>query len=334
MNWKRIYAILFGGVRKNLHLPYFLHGFGMLLTPRWLTQFRRKSILRSFHQLTVEEQAAVQQRVNYYCRLDSTCLLPAGAPSLGDQHFFHRHEPSVYFFDTYEWNRFFPSHLHWLHDAGDVNYLESAPTIVKSRPITPNNENAYSVLINQDKVRHFMFFRDPIPLKEKKNQVIFRGAVKRKKIREEFVRLYHDNPLFDIYDSSGYSSQDPTEIRKQTPIYDHLQFKFIMCLEGNDVASNLKWVMNSNSLAVSPRPTCETWFMEGLLIPNYHYIEILPDFSDLELRIAYYIDHPEEAQAIVDHAHEFCSQFFNKQRERLVSLMVMEKYFRQTGQEL
>ena len=62
-----------------------------------------------------------------------------------------------------------------------------------------------------------------------------------------------------------------------------------MALEGIDVASNLKWVMSSNSIAVMPRPTCETWFMEGTLIPDYHYIEIKPDFSDLEERLNQYI---------------------------------------------
>ena len=39
-------------------------------------------------------------------------------------------------------------------------------------------------------------------------------------------------------------------------IREHLDYKFIMALEGNDVASNLKWVMSSNSIAVMTRPTC------------------------------------------------------------------------------
>ena len=38
-------------------------------------------------------------------------------------------------------------------------------------------------------------------------------------------------------------------------IREHLDYKFIMALEGNDVASNLKWVMSSNSIAVMTRPT-------------------------------------------------------------------------------
>ena len=115
-------------------------------------------------------------------------------------------------------------------------------------------------------------------------------------------------------------------------IREHLDYKFIMALEGNDVASNLKWVMSSNSIAVMTRPTCETWFMEGKLIPDYHYIEIKDDLSDLEEKLTYYINHPVEAEQIVKHAHEYVAQFFDAERERLISLLVMDKYFQMTGQ--
>lgn len=105
-----------------------------------------------------------------------------------------------------------------------------------------------------------------------------------------------------------------------------------MALEGNDVASNLKWVMSSNSIAVMPRPKYETWYMEGKLIPNYHYIEIASDYHDLLDRIMYYEQHPDEAKAIVEHAHEWIMQFRNKRREKLISMMVLNKYFSLTGQ--
>ena len=67
--------------------------------------------------------------------------------------------------------------------------------------------------------------------------------------------------------------------------------------------------------------------MEGCLKPNYHYIEIKPDFSDLEERLTYYIAHPEQAEAIIAHAHAYVDQFRNQRRERLISLLVLKKYF-------
>jgi RNase adaptor protein for sRNA GlmZ degradation len=71
--------------------------------------------------------------------------------------------------------------------------------------------------------------------------------------------------------------------------------------------------------------------MEGKLIPNYHYIEVKPDFSDLEERLQHYIDHPEEAEAIIQHAHEYVNQFRDKEREKLISLLVLKKYFEITN---
>ena len=72
--------------------------------------------------------------------------------------------------------------------------------------------------------------------------------------------------------------------------------------------------------------------MEGRLIPNYHYIEVKPDFSDLLERMDYYSAHLEEAEAIIKHAHEYVDQFRNSRRERLISLLVLKKYFMGVGQ--
>ena len=49
------------------------------------------------------------------------------------------------------------------------------PSIVKSRPIMGNNEN--SVLLNLDKVRHFVFLRDKREFVKKENKAIFRGKI-------------------------------------------------------------------------------------------------------------------------------------------------------------
>ena len=106
-----------------------------------------------------------------------------------------------------------------------------------------------------------------------------------------------------------------------------------MCVEGVDVATNLKWVMSSNSIAVMPRPEIESWFMENKLIPEKHYIEIKEDYSDLESKIKYYIKNPEKCKRIIKNANDYVEQFKNKRREDLISLLVLEKYFHFTGQQ-
>jgi spore maturation protein CgeB len=140
------------------------------------------------------------------------------------------------------------------------------------------------------------------------------------------MNRWYGHPMVDAA-STNRSEQHPEWQREKLTIGDHLDFKFIMSLEGNDVASNLKWIMSSNSIAVTPCLTQETWFMEGTLIPNYHYIEVKPDFSDLEERLTYYIEHPDEAEAIIQHAHDYISQFRDEKREKLISVLVLKKYF-------
>ncbi len=342
---KQLFYTIFRSIHLNLKLPYLIHGILMLLTPKFLYGYRRKHILKLYDKLDSKEKAYIDSRVNYYCKIPNIIVVadineqqPSGhAPykvsTLREHSFFNKIGNTVYFFDTYEYTRYFPQHLKWLHLVGDVFYKLPSPAITKSRIIPAEEEFSNEIIINQDKVRHFCFIKDPFQWEEKKTCVLFRGACHGKPRRELFLRTFINNPLFDIKDTA-HDSSNPPEWRqeKELTLYDHLKYRYIMALEGNDVASNLKWVMSSNSIAVMPKPTCETWFMEGKLIPNYHYIEIRDDYSDLLERITYYETHPEEAKNIIQHAHEWCSQFFNKDREDMISVLVLQKYFKASGQ--
>jgi hypothetical protein len=342
---KRLFYILFRGVHMNLRFPYMVHGLLMLITPKCLYRYKRKLMLKHYETLDDKEKEYIDHRVNYYCKIPDNIVLadineqlpngkaPYQIKELGDHTFRKKTGNTVYFFDTYEYTRYFPQHIKWLQIAGDVFYKLPAPAITKSRLIPAKEEYANEVIINQDKIRHFCFIHDPITWEEKKTCVLFRGACHGKPRRELFLQKFIHHPLFDIKDTAKDSSNPPEwQQKKELSLYDHLEYRYIIALEGNDVASNLKWVMSSNSIAVMPRPTCETWFMEGELIPNYHYIEIREDYTDLIERINYYEAHPEEAKEIVQHAHEWCSQFQDKDREDIISVLVLQKYFKASGQ--
>ena len=115
-------------------------------------------------------------------------------------------------------------------------------------------------------------------------------------------------------------------------ISEQLNYKFILSLEGMDVATNLKWIMSSNSLCFTPKLHFETWFMEGKLKPGFHFVEIKDDFSDLNEKMDYYLKYPQEAQAIINNAHQWVKQFQDLRREWLISLLVAQKYFQKSGQ--
>jgi isochorismate hydrolase len=75
------------------------------------------------------------------------------------------------------------------------------------------------------------------------------------------------------------------------------------------------------------KPTHETWFMENLLIPDIHYVEIPEDLSDLPKKIKYFIDNSGKAKVIIKNFQEYYSKFLNIRNELLVALLVAVKYF-------
>ena len=85
--------------------------------------------------------------------------------------------------------------------------------------------------------------------------------------------------------------------------------------------------MSSNSVCVMPNPKYETWFMEGKLKPDFHYICLKDDFSDAEEKIDFFIKHPDHVKKIIANANDYVDQFKNKRKEKLISLLVLNKYF-------
>ena len=53
-----------------------------------------------------------------------------------------------------------------------------------------------------------------------------------------------------------------------------LQHKFLLSCEGNDVATNLKWVLASNSCVLMHPPRFESWLLESQLKPMVHYVPV------------------------------------------------------------
>lgn len=314
--------------RKNIKFFYYLRGVSFFFYPKFFLRKKAQKLLTKVQNLPNYEYLI--DRVNYYNKLNNV-QLPVNAPRLSEHNLKEKNGGTVYFFDTFEYTRYFNQRLQWFLKGGDVITVSEYPTFVKSRPISGDNAN--SVLLKLNKVRHFFYVNDTIPFEQKLNKVLFRGYAHGKPNRQDFIEKFADHPKCDVRDTAPHSINPDKWRAENMPIAKHLDYRYIMALEGNDVASNLKWVMSSNSIAVMPRPVYETWFMEGRLIPNYHYIEVKSDYSDLLERIEYYDNHIDEAKEIIKHANEYVEQFKNKKQEDLISLMVFKKYFDETGQQ-
>ncbi len=311
------------GKHKNNKVLYYAINFARQLIPGIIFQSaleKKKSAIRHY------DTDYIRKRVNYYNKLEASVTLSDNVQDL--RNFRFRKKDKTYFFDTYEYTRYFNPSLRAAFVFGDVISVPGEPSIVKSRPL--NVENANSVLLNLDKVRHFTFVNDKKDFRNKKNMIVSRNYVTQEH-RIRFMQMYLNHPLCNIGKINKTGNHEDL-LKERMTIEEQLDYKFILCLEGNDVASNLKWVMSSRSLAVMPLPRYETWFMEGTLIPDHHYVLIRDDYSDLVQRMEYFINHPDKALEIINNAHEYIKQFRVKKREDLISLLVLEKYFYKTGQ--
>lgn len=296
------------------------------------------ALFRSFYRrykdsLSLEELAVIKDRVDYYVRLPQDAKVNGNCVAVADfkYPFGEKHKFSAYFFDLYEVVKYFNPKYRFSYIFGDVNWEANSPTITKSRPIVSGQ--TMDALAKLNKVRHFKFVNDPMAFTDKKDIMIFRNVVKKQPHRTKLLEMYLHNPLCDIGQINP-CTEHPEYVKDYVPIAQMLKYKFICCIEGNDVATNLKWVMSSNSVAVMPKPKIESWFMEGRLIGGIHYIEINDDYTDLEEKLRYYIAHPTEAQTIINNAHKWVAQFKSKKIEFHTQLRAMNEYFRQTGQEI
>ncbi|MEZ9323157.1 glycosyl transferase family 90 [Vibrio sp. 10N.286.51.E5] len=299
---------------------YYLSNSLLVLLPNAI----RKTLANNLIQAT-PINSYIQGRVDYYNKVDSPFALPdKGSVHVKD---FKKTGGTTYYFDLHKVVKSFPSHYFFQFLNGDVRRIPEQPSFLKSRPI--NKDNQYSVLLKLNEIRHFQFISDSQSFRSKKDMAVWRGVgyqPHRKKVLEQ----YYAHPSCNIGQTHPVKGE-PWE-KGVMSIEEQLQYKFLLAIEGNDVATNLKWAMSSNSLVIMSKPKYETWFMEGRLKAGVHYVEVTDDYSDLIVKMEYYIAHPEEAESIIENANTWVDQFRDQKRERLISLLVAKKYFEKSGQ--
>lgn len=306
---------------KNTKLTYYLRNLVIFLTPSLFYQRRLKQRLASHTKFP-----NIQERVNYYNKLGHDFALNHSKSIQA----FKKEPKKTYFFDLYKYLIYFNPDLRFSYLFGDVTTVPQEPSFVKSRPIQGDNNNA--VVLNLNKVRHFIFVKDKRAFEAKKDLLMWRGKAHQAH-RKAFLEKFYEHPLCNV--GQIVKKKDKGKVpwqKEKLSLKEQLAYKFILAIEGNDVASNLKWIMSSNSIAFMVKPSYETWFMEGRLIPNYHYVLLEDDYSDLEAKINYYTTHTKEAKAIIANANAYVEQFKDQEQEDSIALMVIDKYFNHASQ--
>ncbi|MGI9916025.1 glycosyl transferase family 90 [Vibrio owensii] len=284
----------------------------------------RKALAKNLVQASSTD-SYIQDRVDYYNKLNAQFELPESESThVGE---YKKTGGTTYYFDLHKVVKSFPSQCFFQFLNGDIRHIPEHPSFLKSRPIREDNQN--SVLLKLNEIRHFQFVSDSKQFRNKKDMTAWRG-VGYQKHRQDVIKQFYNHPLCNIGQTQP-SKGEPWE-KGFMSVEEQLEYKFLLAIEGNDVATNLKWAMSSNSLVIMSKPKYETWFMEGRLKAGIHYVEVADDYSDLIEKMEYYIAHPEEAESIIKNAHAWVDQFRDQKRERLISLLVAKKYFEKSGQ--
>jgi len=222
---------------------------------------------------------------------------------------------------------------------GDIQHTVSNYTIVKNRH---NGSNSGVIIKKLNFNRHWQHvYNKPIdiPFQNKHDKIIWRGGttgnINRIANRFDLItKWYNKNSNIDVGFSEIVQDQDAYKkyIKTKLSIDNLLQYKYLISVEGNDKDSGLNWKLASNSLVMMARPTFRSWLMEDMLIPNYHYLLLKNDFSDLLEKLEWCNKHPDEVLTIIKHANQYMEMFNNIKQEEDIEKKVLELYFKKTTQ--
>lgn len=304
-------------------IPYYIKNYTYNSLPEFFFKRKYKS-LRAFEAQANQDE--LNFRLSYYVKTNNSFKLPTNSVAISE---FKRGRGTGYFFDLKEFLHYFKNDTKFNYHFGDETHINAEPTLFKARPIEGANEN--SILFKLNKNRHFRWVNDTIPFRKKSDKLVWRGTAHHE-LRKRFAEAYYQHPRCDVGQTNERSGRGKPWQKEPMTIDEQLAYKFIFCPEGRDVATNLKWAMSSNSLCLMPKPAYETWFMEGILQADVHYVEIARDFSDLEEKMDYYLANPSEAENIIANAHAHVARFQNKNLEDLLCLNVLSRFAELSGQ--
>lgn len=308
---------------KNSRLLFHARNWARLATPGPLYRWGLESLLAE--PWSSADRREIQRRVDHAYRVGDAFAPGPEARVPGLDLLTRRRN---YAFDLLRYARRASPGVRLDFRFGDETNDPGRPTLVKARTI--DEPSGHSIVFPLNQVRHFVFVRDPLPFEAKRDLLVWRGAAVRP-WRREFLARYFGRPGLDL----GCTDRRPEHAAWQRPflgIGEQLRYRFILSIEGIDVATNLKWILSSNSVCVMAPPTKESWFCESWLVPGEHYIPVRPDHADLEEQLARYRREPAAAQRIIRAAQAHVARFRHPQREELIALLVLLRYIHDSGQ--
>ncbi|MFT4060705.1 MAG: glycosyl transferase family 90 [Legionella sp.] len=103
-----------------------------------------------------------------------------------------------------------------------------------------------------------------------------------------------------------------------------LDYKYILCPNGNDVSTQLYWVIGTNSLAF--KEDCEYEIIPDFFLkPWIHYIPVSKGLNDLKEKFDYIERNPSLAMKIIENANSAYNRIVNSNEWEEAELIVLQK---------
>lgn len=208
---------------------------------------------------------------------------------------------------------------------GEAGSTGTLPCIRKSRRVDDETSVIYNFRTLRLTLPCQTAMKYDIEWEKKQSDVIWRGATTGQEQRVNLVENY-----FGKY-NIGFATikQKPYLNHLQKPkasIKEQLTYKFIISLEGNDVASNLRWILASNSVPIMTEPYWHSWIMEERLEPYVHYLPLNESMSNLEELLEWAKENDAECKQIAENGKRYMSQFLDTNHDLMVQKQLLETY--------
>ena len=221
-----------------------------------------------------------------------------------------------------------------LTNSADGYNSDGLPVLTKARLIGDKNNG---ILMKYEYGYHWNIlnnFNDSIDWNNKINNIIWRGNCITGLQKQNNRRTFFSHNYSDKYNVGFTKPETPSKFyddhieyfKESLSIQEQLKYKYIICLEGNDVATSLKWSLMSNSVVIMSKPMIECWLMEGLLKPYVHYIPLKDDFSDLDEVVEWCKNNDSTCKEIAENSTNFMKQFMDHEMEMKIHNYLVNWY--------
>ncbi|AYV75505.1 MAG: lipopolysaccharide protein [Terrestrivirus sp.] len=198
---------------------------------------------------------------------------------------------------------------------GDDTFSITDVNFCKARQIGDDKKKC----LHLNTYRHFnsenlsIAHNDNILFENKIPKAIWRGATTKCKSRFDLIDLWaNNNKYIDVGFSEVNDESAPKyEVKNILPVSEMIKYKYLLVLEGNDVASSFVWSFLTNSIVIMPKPKYEMITGQGQVISGYHYIEIKDDTTDLEEKIIWCESHIDECKQIIENKKKFINDLLD-----------------------